>query len=76
MGSNSTTPLPCPFCGDVDSSIVEKGPVGWSAWACDNCGAHGPEVYRKRIGEGSPLDLEEELLVRCIEAWNKRQCSA
>lgn len=70
--TEATTPLPCQFCGHKFVSVVETSSSRWRAAMCEECGAQGPEERCKSLGEGSRKEWEEECLVRCVEAWNKR----
>ena len=70
-----TEPLPCPFCGHKFVTVVETSSFRWRAAMCEECAAQGPEVRCKTFGEeGTRKEWEEECRVRCVEAWNKRQC--
>lgn len=79
MSNDPITPLPCPFCGhrSVSVTLFESPAFAWRAAICEKCAARGPELKRKKFEEGeSQQESDGELLVRCIEAWNKRQCIA
>lgn len=68
----SVMPLPCPFCGNREISVIEGATFRWRLVECNHCGAQGPEARVQTIGEGVPAQWEKEGANAAIKEWNTR----
>lgn len=59
---------PCPFCGEIGTSLLEGSTYRWAVMACSHCEARAPEVRKERIGPGF-CDQDE---IDAREEWNRR----
>lgn len=62
---DTSTILPCPYCGDTDPAIDE---IDMDVWAvcCNECGATGPHQDDTGLaGVGT----------KAIELWNRRKAA-
>lgn len=58
-------PLPCPYCGGTSGHLADGDAYRWKQWACDECGALGPEVRANIFDPSKDHDAS-------IKEWNKR----
>ena len=67
--TETQTPLPCPFCGEVPGSFYMDQDQGykWGGVECCSCRAHGPEV-RTGYDQSPDAAWHQE----AIERWNHR----
>ncbi len=66
------TPLPCPFCGGTEVSVVEGSTFRWSVAECDGCGARCGEI---RVNTTSAMSWNERAAAAkadAIDEWNRR----
>jgi Lar family restriction alleviation protein len=67
-----TNPLPCPFCGGTDITVIEGTSFRWKVAQCQDCGAQCGEVRKQTLGEGTQEEWNKKAEVDAIEEWNKR----
>lgn len=68
----SVMPLPCPFCGNREITVIEGSTFRWRRVECNYCGAQGPEARVQTTGEGTPIQWEKEGANDAIKEWNTR----
>jgi hypothetical protein len=69
-------PLPCPFCGGHEVTIVEGGSFRWRLAQCCNCGAQSGEVRVQTLGDGTKEEWEAQAERNAIAEWNTRAALA
>lgn len=67
-----TDPLPCPFCGGNDYTVMEGTTFRWRRVSCDNCGVLGPEVRMQTLGKGTKEEWELVAQENAKIEWNYR----
>lgn len=68
----SKDPLPCPFCGATNVSVIEGDTFRWRVAQCNECEAQAPVVRIQTMGEGTPKQWEEQARIDAIAEWNTR----
>lgn len=72
MMEQTTTPLPCPFCGAAPVVLPKEPEVdgdGWGAVACVNARCHAQPMVKKR---NVRLDNSAGHKRIAIRKWNQR----
>ena len=65
-------PLPCPFCGMDEVTVVQGSTFRWRVAECGGCGARCGEVRCQTTGTGTPAEWETEATGDAIAEWNTR----
>lgn len=65
-----TEPLPCPFCGETSTALIEGSTFRWAHLECQRCEARGPEIRVQTTLDRT--EQETKALEDAVEAWNER----